>query len=233
MQSLKQLLLILICSAFAVPVFSQTDTAVVTVDSVMRNPGTPTRSKDTLDSAQIITPVIKKADTAAVKPKKEEVVKDSVRLALERRTRQAVFRSAVLPGLGQIYNGRWWKVPLVYGGFVGVGLVYEFNQRYYKEFLGEAQYRQVNNTYKNPKYAPYSDQGIIAAKDFYRRNRDLSILAGVAFYAVQMIDAYVDAKFFRFDVSDELALKLEPSLQGAPFSYAYAVYPGFKLKLSL
>lgn len=232
MQSLK-LLLFVICSAFVIPAFSQTDTAVVKVDTAFRNPGTPLTPKDTTDSARILTPLIKKADTVAVAPKKAEVVKDSARLALESMTRKAVLRSAILPGLGQIYNGRWWKVPLVYGGFVGIGLVYEFNQRYYKEFLGEAQYRQATGEPKNPKYAPYSDEGIINAKDFYRRNRDLSILAGVAFYAVQMIDAYVDAKFFRFDVSDELALKIEPSLQPAPFSYAYTVYPGFKLKLSL
>src|SRR5690606_18468097 len=232
MQSLKKLLLLIICAVSAMPVLAQTDSNVVKVDTAIRNPGTPLSPIDTADSVHI-TPLIKKADTAAVKPKKEEAVKDSARLALESMTRKAVLRSAILPGLGQIYNGRWWKVPLVYGGFVGIGLVYEFNQRYYKEFLGEAQYRQATGEPKNPKYAPYSDEGIINAKDFYRRNRDLSILAGVAFYAVQMIDAYVDAKFFRFDVSDELALKIEPSLQPAPFSYAYTVYPGFKLKLSL
>src|SRR3546814_19441547 len=65
------------------------------------------------------------------KAKKEEepvVYKDSARLTLENRTRQAVRSSAILPGLGQVQNGRWWKVPMVYGGFVGLGLFFEFNQ---------------------------------------------------------------------------------------------------------
>ncbi|MHB1178899.1 MAG: DUF5683 domain-containing protein, partial [Daejeonella sp.] len=112
--------------------------------------------------------------------KVNEVVKDSARLAAEERPRIAVRRSAILPGLGQIYNKRWWKVPLVYGGFVGIGLVFEFNQRTYKIFLKEAQFRELNpNKTQNPLYAQYSREGIISIKDAYRRNRDLSILAGL------------------------------------------------------
>ncbi len=163
-------------------------------------------------------------------------VKDSIRLEIEARPRIAARRSAILPGLGQVYNGRWWKVPLVYGGFVGIGLVYEFNQRYYKIFLKEAQYRELNpGKSLNPEYAPYSTEGIILVKDAYRRNRDLTILAGLGFYAVQIIDAYVDAKFFRFDVSDELGLRIDPHVQPmhaqGPFGQPAAF--GFKLRLSL
>jgi hypothetical protein len=64
--------------------------------------------------------------------------KDSTEL---QSPRKAVLRSAIIPGWGQARNGKWWKVPLVYGGFVGIGLVYDFNQRFYKEFLGESQAR--------------------------------------------------------------------------------------------
>jgi hypothetical protein len=164
------------------------------------------------------------------------IVKDSTRLADEARPRIAARRSAILPGLGQMYNKRWWKVPLVYGGFVGIGLVYEFNQRYYKTFLREAQYRQEAPEKANPAWAPYSDEGIIGIKDDYRRSRDLSILAGVAFYAVQIIDAYVDAKFFRFDVSNDLSLKVDPYIQPATIYNAHttsAATIGFRVKLSL
>lgn len=164
-----------------------------------------------------------------------EVVKDSARLAIEARPRIAARRSAILPGLGQIYNKRWWKVPLVYGGFVGIGLVFEFNQRYYNTFLKEAQYREENpGKTLSPLYAGYTNAGIITIKDAYRRNRDLSILGGVAFYAITIIDAYVDAKFFRFDVSDELSLKVDPMIQGG-ISNASIGSPaiGLKLRLSL
>lgn len=164
------------------------------------------------------------------------VVKDSARLAIEAMPRIAARRSAILPGLGQLYNKRWWKVPLVYGGFVGIGLVYEFNQRYYKMFLREAQFRQEDRTKANPAWAVYTDEGIIGLKDDYRRSRDLSILAGVAFYAVQIIDAYIDAKFFRFDVSDDLSMRVTPLIQpGQIYNAANPAAPaiGFKVRLSL
>jgi len=165
-----------------------------------------------------------------------EVVKDSARLAVEERPRIAVRKSAILPGLGQIYNKRWWKVPLVYGGFVGIGLVFEFNQRYYQIFLKEAQFRELNpKMTQNPLFAQYSREGIIEIKDSYRRNRDLSILAGVGFYAIQLIDAYVDAKFFRFDVSDDLSFKIEPVMPVGNIYNASVSSPGigFKVKLAL
>ncbi len=164
------------------------------------------------------------------------VVKDSARLAIEAMPGIAARRSAMLPGLGQIYNKRWWKVPLVYGGYVGIGLVYEFNQRYYKIFLREAQYRQDDPEKANPAWKAYDDEGIIRVKDGYRRNRDLSILAGIAFHAVQVIDAYIDAKFFRFDVSNDLSLKVDPFIQPGQIYNAFspaAPTIGFKVKLSL
>lgn len=176
----------------------------------------------------------KKAPKQQIAP--NGVVKDSARLAVEARPRIAGRRSAILPGLGQIYNKRWWKVPLVYGGFVGIGLVYEFNQRQYKIFLKEAQYRQEDPDKANPDWAPYSDEGIIGIKDDYRRSRDLSILAGLAFYAVQIIDAYVDAKFFRFDVSNDLSLKIDPLIQTGTIYNTMAPSKttlGVSLKLSL
>lgn len=177
-----------------------------------------------------------KRDSGMLAPKKPEVLKDSARLAIEAMPRTAARRSAMLPGLGQIYNKRWWKVPLVYGGFVGIGLVYEFNQRNYKIFLKEAQYRQENpGKTQNPLYAPYTTEGIINIKDSYRRDRDLSILGGLGFYAINIIDAYIDAKFFRFDLSDDLSVQLKPSVQQTVPVHASAsgAVLGLKLKIPL
>jgi hypothetical protein len=192
---------------------AQTDSSVIKVDTAFRTPGAR-----------------KNADTVRRVADEPVVFKDSARLALEKMPRQAAIRSGILPGLGQIYNKRWWKVPVIYGGFVAIGLAYEFNQRYYKEFLGEVQYRLEHHQPKNPKYAGYSDEGMIQVKDTYRRNRDLSILGFVAMHAVNIIDAYVDAKFFRFDVSDDLSFRLEPSWK--PYGYASQVYL-FKINLAL
>lgn len=167
--------------------------------------------------------------------KKTPAIKDSARIAIEAMPRRAALNSALLPGLGQIYNKRWWKVPLVYGGFIGIGLVFEFNQRYYQVFLKEAQFRQENpGKTQNPLYAPYTTEGIISIKDSYRRNRDLSVLAGLGFYAINIIDAYVDAKFFRFDISDELSVKVSPSLNQAPIhASSTGQVLGLKLKIAL
>lgn len=185
--------------------------------------------------SQVQSPDNRTIQDTSKKVNKSSAPKDSARLAIEAMPRRAALNSAMLPGLGQIYNKRWWKVPLVYGGFVGIGLVFEFNNRYYKIFLKEAQFRQENpGKTQNPLYAPYTTEGIISIKDSYRRNRDLSILAGLGFYAINIIDAYVDAKFFRFDISDELSVKISPSINQAPI-HASSISPtvGMKLKIAL
>lgn len=232
MQIVKAVLL-LILLAFIMPASAQTDSNVVEVDSAFLVPGRKL-PRDTAgkDPVRVI-------DSPRVDPKtdnqgEKEVVKSPARLALERLPRRAVIASAILPGLGQIYNRRWWKVPLVYAGFVGIGLVYNFNQQYYKEFLEEAQYRFLNNgERRNPSYVQYDDQAIQDAKDFYRRNRDLTILSVFGFHVIQIVDAYVDAKFFRYDISDELSLRLSPAIQSQPAYNAYSPIPSLKIKLSL
>ncbi len=162
----------------------------------------------------------------------EGVFKDSARLALEAMPRKAVWRSAIVPGLGQIYNKRIWKVPLVYGGYATAGVIFVYNNKYYKIFLEEAQYRQANNKPSNPDYATLSTDGIIRIKDAYRRDRDFAILLAVGWHAVQMIDAYIDAKFFRFDIGDELGFKVRPALiQGIP--QQTNAYAGLSLKFKL
>ena len=170
-----------------------------------------------------------------------KVVKDSARLAIEKMPRQAARRSAMLPGLGQIKNKRWWKLPIIYGGFVGVGFAVDFNQHFYKKFLTELQARDYNLRNKDkppkpldPELTGYRDNtGLIQGKDYYRRNRDLSVLGGVALYAVNIIDAYVDAKFFRFDISDELGFKIKPAIIPS-VSHAYvSPVPAIKLQIKL
>ncbi len=199
-------------------------------ESFAQNPDSVTAKKDTV--LKTVKPVLK---TEPV------VVKDAARLEIEKMPRRAAIRSAIIPGWGQITNHRWWKVPLVYGGFVGIGLVYDFNQTNYKIFLKEAQIRAFNATVPDslrvsgkPQYAGYSNTGIITIKDGYRRNRDLSILGGLAFYAINIVDAYIDAKFFRFDITDDLTLQVKPTFQKNPAVNALNLpLPGVKFTLSL
>lgn len=222
----KVFLLVISC-CFVFQGYSQTDSNVVVIDSTLRNPGAKrnpilNESKDTLANLR---------SASEIKP---PVVKDSARLALERLPRIAVRRSLILPGWGQVTNKRWWKVPVIYAGFVGLGLAVEFNQRYYKQVLRELQYRYENGGKPlDPELAPGDEQALIGLRDYYRRNRDLSVLAGVGLYAINAIDAYIDAKFFRFDISDELSFNLSPSIMSTnSFSYTSPL-PAIKLKITL
>lgn len=165
---------------------------------------------------------------------KDSVVKDSARIALEKLPKTAALKSAILPGLGQLQNKRWWKVPLFYGGFAAFVLAYQDNNKQYHVFLKEVQYRLANNqTPENPAYAGYSFVGLVKIKDNFRRNRELSVIGGVVLYAVNIIDAYVDAKFFRFDISENLSLQVRPAIQNQPVLNAYRPSPALTIKLSL
>lgn len=183
-----------------------------------------------------IQDTIIKADTVKIKPA-ETPVKDSLRLAIEAMPRKAALRSAIIPGWGQYYNkGLWWiKVPVIYGGLGTLAGIYMWNQDNYKRFLHEAQFRQANPTQRqNPDLAGYDNTAIIQIKDIYRRDRDLTIIGFAGWYALNVIEAYVDAKFFRFDISEDLSLKVTPSMQPRPFSYAsISAIPTLKFSLSL
>lgn len=131
---------------------------------------------------------------------KHGVYKDSTRLMLESLPKKAAIRSAILPGWGQINNKGWGyvKTPIIWIGFGGLIYSYSFAQKNYSETLKEVRYRLENQGLEhNQKYAGASTEWLISAKDFYRRNRDITILLSVGWYALNVIDAYVDAKFKR------------------------------------
>ena len=137
--------------------------------------------------------------------------------------RRATIYSAVLPGLGQIYNRKYWKVPLVYGGFATLGFFINLNNTEY------VKYRQAysdiidsdpnTNSYiklfidpRNLEDANRSQsiEKLRRAKDYWRRNRDLVVIGTAVFYAINIIDASVDAHFFNFDISDDLTINWAP-----------------------
>lgn len=220
---------ILVCAVIFFSVFSAsaqiTDTTVVKTDTTVLKTDSALRSE---------TGIVE-ADTV-VKPKSKGPVKDSARLAIEAMPKKALIRSALIPGWGQFYNkGVWWlKVPAIYGGLIAFGIAIHDNQMMYNKFLEEAQYRQLNHQALDPRYEGYEDDGIIRLKNGYRRNRDLSILGIAGVYAVNIIEAYVDAKFFRFDIGDELSFNIIPlSRQSSNYFMASHVFPGIKLSLSL
>lgn len=176
----------------------------------------------------------KKTDSTQIEPAPQGPPKDAARLRLERLPKRAARSSAILPGLGQIQNKRWWKLPLIYGGFASFVIAYQDNNDQYHVFLNEVQYRLANGGNPgNPDFAGYSFEGLVRIKDNFRRNRELSIIGGVVLYAVNIIDAYVDAKFFRFDLSEKLTLQVRPSVQHNWTNASLSPQPVLSLKLSL
>ncbi len=124
--------------------------------------------------------------------------------------RKAILYSAIFPGLGQIYNKKIWKVPLIYGG-AGMALFYiNFNQIRYQKVLD-----YIKSEVELGEYEIYGQRipqdRLEVARDFYRTNRDWSVIALGGTYLINILDALVDAYLFNYDVSDDLSLKLTPA----------------------
>lgn len=121
--------------------------------------------------------------------------------------RKAAILSAVLPGLGQVYNHKYWKVPIVYAGFGTFAYFIHFNQK------GYLRWKQAYIDF--PDYDldydfPLTIEQIDRTKNAYKRYRDLSIIGTAGFYLLQILDATVDAYLFDWDITEDLSLKLEP-----------------------
>ncbi len=127
---------------------------------------------------------------------------------------KASIYSAVLPGLGQAYNRKYWKIPIVYGGFGGLGYFVSINTKEYR--LAKEAYAYVSSGAEYPienKYVGrYSASDLISIRDYYRRNTELSWILSGLWYLLNIVDATVDAHFFDYDISDNLSLNIQPSL---------------------
>ncbi|CAA9194909.1 DUF5683 domain-containing protein [Flavobacterium collinsii] len=120
---------------------------------------------------------------------------------------KAAFYSAILPGLGQAYNKKYWKIPLVYGA-IGTSLYFYLdNNKKYNNYRDA--YKRRLEGYNDDNYKFLDDSRLIAGQKFYQRNRDLSLLFVVGFYALNIIDANVDAALIQFNVNERLSLRPE------------------------
>lgn len=144
--------------------------------------------------------------------------------------KKAMLLSTVLPGAGQVYNKKWWKVPIIYAG---IGLsVYAaiWNQQQFNEYRSAWNIRNDGDDNTVDKYdGVYSDLQMIQIQNFYDRNREVSITVAIGFYVANIIDANVDAHLFEFDVSDDISMKIEPTVLG--FSPNTGTQVGMRLNL--
>ena len=177
-------------------------------------------------------PLFAQEDSIAVSP--EEIIPESpdYKPYDPLSPARAAFYSAVLPGLGQAYNGKYWKIPIVYTA-LGVGVYFYLNN--------DKEYDRYRDAYKSRLAGQTDDEfisetgeellsteGLIEAQKFYQRNKEISLLVIVGMYALNIIDANVDAHLQQFNVSEDLSLK--PAFNYDQFSgeTGYGVNLNFK-----
>ena len=140
--------------------------------------------------------------------------------------------STALPGLGQVYNGKWWKVPIIYGAFGGLIYSAVWNHGKCATYRDAYLIRIDDDPTTTDQFeGRYSDANLRELVDFYQRNRDLSLVFTGVIYALNIIDAGVDAHLKDFDVSDDLTLKVRPTLE--PMGVNMMPAPALALTLRL
>jgi hypothetical protein len=129
---------------------------------------------------------------------------------------KATMLSATLPGLGQIYNGRAWKVPFIYAGYAGVVYALNFNNTNYQRYR-RAWIAQIDgNPNTISEFPSISGDRLERATNYYRRNLEVTYIVAAAIYALNILDATVDAHLLDFDVGEQLSMNIKPSIIFAP-----------------
>lgn len=138
---------------------------------------------------------------------------------------RAVWMSALFPGLGQVYNRRYWKLPIIVGGYLGLGYATHWNNGMLTDY--QRAYSDIMDNDPSTKsymdfFPPTTNEADLdqewlkrmlkSRKDFYRRNRDLCIICMVGVYFLAMVDAYVDASLSHFDISPDLSIDWSPTV---------------------
>ena len=139
--------------------------------------------------------------------------------------KRAMWMALVLPGAGQIYNRKYWKLPIIYGGFVGCAYAITWNNQMYHDY-SQAYLDIMDDDPNTQSYNQFLHLGATIdasnidrykeifrkRKDKFRRWRDMGVFVMIGVYAFSVIDAYVDASLSEFDISDDLTLRVEPTV---------------------
>ncbi len=164
--------------------------------------------------------------TSAPVLKESEVPADSLKKEIDQKIwvpnpTKATWLALVIPGGGQIYNRKYWKLPIFYGGFAGCAYALTWNSKMYKDY-STAYKDAMNGNMQSSSITDLLPPGykisetqlkelLRKRKDTYRRYRDLSIFAFIGVYLLSVIDAYVDAELSNFDITPDLSMKVEPA----------------------
>ncbi|MDF1547597.1 MAG: DUF5683 domain-containing protein [Bacteroidales bacterium] len=154
-------------------------------------------------------------------------------LPLKKSPQRATLYSAILPGLGQAYNGKYWKIPIIYSIFSGMFFLAHDNHQKYLEF--KDAYINFDDPENKPVWinSAYQKNDIKERKDFYKRNRDLNIIFGGIIYLLNILDANVDAHLMDFDIGEDLSLNVQPDMNFFQASQKDQNISGFGIKFVL
>ncbi|RHL06482.1 MULTISPECIES: DUF5683 domain-containing protein [Bacteroides] len=173
--------------------------------------------------------------TSSTTPQVPPTPTDSINGALNKKVfipnpTKATWLALVIPGGGQIYNRKFWKLPIIYGGFAGCAYALTWNNKMYKDYMQAYKDAALGNWEANsihdllpPGYLDRTPKTQITEtlrkqKDTYRRYRDLSIFAFIGVYLISVIDAYVDAELSNFDITPDLSMRVEPAVINSQYS---------------
>ena len=194
------------------------DSTLAAIDSTLATINAKALVDSTLEMVEDTTSVVVKK-----KDKKEKVKRDWS--TWTPNPQRALWLALVIPGAGQIYNRKYWKLPIIYGGFMGCIYALTWNNMMYKDY-SQAYLDIVDNDPNTASYNKFLHLGRTIddsnrdrykelfknRKDKYRRWRDMSFFVMLGVYALSVIDAYVDAELSVFDISKDLSLKVEPTV---------------------
>ncbi len=126
--------------------------------------------------------------------------------------RNAALMSTIIPGSGQVYNEKYWKVPIIYAGLAGLAYSFNFNQTRYIKYRNAFKVRLTNGPGTFGNYPRYTDGSLDLLQQYYHRYRNLTVIGASLLYLLNIVDASVDAHMFTYDVSDDLSFNIRPAL---------------------
>lgn len=179
-------------------------------DTIPSRRGTESR-REVADSTVVLLPdtltrpTIVTADSIRVEEPAEATPPKKEHSALK-----ATMLSATLPGLGQAYNGKYWKIPFLYAGVGGVIYAIDFNNRQYQHFRKEWVARVDGNPNTQDQYPNVATDRLQREMNRWRRNVEISYIVGAALYILNILDATVDAHLLDFDVGEDLTINVMP-----------------------
>lgn len=171
-----------------------------------------------------------KAEAQTILEEEAKKANDTISAEAKHSPKKATIMSALLPGLGQAYNKKYWKIPIIWGTFAGTIYGIQYNNQQYLEVKDIYKLYIEGDAETIATWGQGRTEFLKAAKNGYKRNRDLMFLLTLAVHALNIIDANVDAHLFNFDVSPDLSLKAEPVILN---NFNYNAQSSFGLKFSI